>query len=39
VSVRGILMVCCILLVYPLLTSLLVRKRLYMRMKQQEPGQ
>src|SRR5476649_2053259 len=38
VSVRGILMVCCILLIYPLVTAFLVRKRLYLRMKQQEPG-
>jgi len=38
VPASAIFSVCAILLVYPLLTGLLVRKRLYLRLKKQEPG-
>lgn len=38
VPASAIFSVCAILLVYPLLTGLLVHKRLYLRLKKQEPG-
>jgi ABC-2 type transport system permease protein len=38
VPASAIFSVCAILLVYPLITGLLVHKRLYLRLKKQEPG-
>ncbi|MGC6388100.1 ABC transporter permease [Ewingella sp. S1.OA.A_B6] len=38
VPASAIFSVCAILLIYPLLTGLLVHKRLYLRLKKQEPG-